>query len=62
MEKRGFHLECNGLGYLPEFKARYLKKQMDLMVAVNVLTFDIKGAGRKGITLRLYIWKDICAP
>ena len=39
---------------MPEFKARYLKKQMDLMVMVNVLTFDIQGAGRKGITLRLY--------
>jgi len=40
---------------LPEFKARYyLKKQMELMIAVNVSTYDIKGAGRKCIALRLY--------
>jgi len=27
---------------------------MGLVIAVNVLIYDIKGAGRKGIALRLY--------
>ena len=39
---------------LPEFKTRYLKKQMELIITVDVLTYDTKGAGRKGITFRLY--------
>jgi len=33
----------------------YLKKQMELMITVNVLTYDIRSARRKGIILRLYI-------
>ena len=34
---------------LLEFKARYLEKHMELMTAVNVLTYYIKGAERKGV-------------
>jgi len=39
---------------LPEFKATYLKKQMELLVATSVLIYDIKRARRKSILLRLY--------
>jgi len=38
-----------------EFKARYLKKGVELMNTVSVLIYDIKGAGRKSIIIYAYI-------
>ena len=36
---------------VPKFKARYLKKGMELLITVNALIYDIQGAGRKGIII-----------